>query len=95
MRVEGQFIMQNVRGRRDRHEIITEILESARGGTKKTHIMYKARLSSSQIGGYLDLLIGKGYLESLTVAKRKQVHYLLKTSKSGEELLQTFRKLNV
>lgn len=87
--------MENVRGRRDRHEIITEILESAKGGVKKTHIMYKARLSSSQIDDYLNLLISKGFLESLTIAKRKQVQYLLKTSKSGEEFIHTFRKLDV
>jgi predicted transcriptional regulator len=42
--------------RRDRHDIIAEILKTARDGRKKTSIMYKARLSHSQLKLYLKLL---------------------------------------
>ncbi|MCW3980969.1 MAG: winged helix-turn-helix domain-containing protein [Candidatus Bathyarchaeota archaeon] len=42
--------------RRDRHDIIAEILKTARSGQKKTYIMYKARLSHSQLKLYLNLL---------------------------------------
>ena len=42
--------------RRDRHDIIAEILKTAMGGKRKTFIMYKARLSHSQLKLYLALL---------------------------------------
>ncbi|UCH32910.1 MAG: hypothetical protein JSV05_09605 [Candidatus Bathyarchaeota archaeon] len=42
--------------RRDRHDIIAEILKTATGGKRKTFIMYKARLSHAQLKLYLALL---------------------------------------
>ena len=48
--------------RRDRHDIIVEILKTAKGGEKKTYIMYKARLSHSQLKLYLDLLNQNGMI---------------------------------
>ena len=48
--------------RRDRHDIIAEILKTAMGGKKKTFIMYKARLSHSQLKLYLDLLNQRGMI---------------------------------
>jgi len=44
------------RRRRARHDIIMEILRTAKGGEKKTQIMYKARLSFSQLEQYLNAL---------------------------------------
>ncbi len=48
--------------RRDRHDIIAEILKTAKGGKKKTYIMYKARLSHSQLELYLKLLNRNGMI---------------------------------
>lgn len=48
--------------RRDRHDIIAEILETAKRGEKKTYIMYKARLSHSQLKLYLELLNQNGMI---------------------------------
>jgi len=42
--------------RRGRHGIVVEILKIARNGAKKTNIMYKARLSYSQLEKYLNAL---------------------------------------
>ena len=44
------------RKRRGRHDIIMEILKTAENGVKKTHIMYKARLSFGQLQLYLNAL---------------------------------------
>ena len=56
------FIDESSNRRRDRHEIVAEILKTAREGRIKTHIMYKAKLSYSQINTYLKLLVGNGVL---------------------------------
>lgn len=50
--------------RRDKHEIVLDILKIARGGKRKTHIMYKAKLSYNQLKAYLELLNDRGFLES-------------------------------
>jgi len=50
------------RRRRARHDIIMEILRTAKGGEKKTQIMYKARLSFSQLEQYLNALKKGGFI---------------------------------
>ena len=87
--------MQNMNKRRDRHEIVAEILETARGGAIKTHIMYKAKLSYAQLNEYLPLLVERGFLENLTIMKNRQMKHLLKTSGQGEVFLQNFRLLDL
>lgn len=81
--------------RRDRYEIMAEILENARGGVIKTHIMYKAKLSYAQTNEYLPLLLEKGYLETVTMVRRRRIKTILKTSKQGEEFVRNFRVLKL
>jgi len=69
--------------RRDRHDIVAEILKTAREGRIKTHIMYRAKLSYSQINTYLKLLIEKGFLENNTVKRKRQTVTLYKTTQKG------------
>jgi predicted transcriptional regulator len=87
--------MESVVKRRDRHDIVAEILETARGGTIKTHVMYKARLSYGQISEYIPMLLEKGFLENVTVMKHQQLTRLLKTTEKGEKLLENLRSLNL
>ena len=81
--------------RRDRHDIVAEILETARGGTIKTHIMYKAKLSYAQVSEYLPMLIDKGFLENCTVKRHGQMKLLLKTTEQGERFLENLRSLSL
>lgn len=50
------------RKRRARHDIIMKILKIAKDGEKKTNIMYKARLSFSQLEQYLGALEKAGFI---------------------------------
>ncbi len=50
------------RRRRARHDIIMKILKTAKGGAKKTNIMFKARLSFSQLENYLEALNEAGFI---------------------------------
>jgi len=48
--------------KRARHDIILEILQNAKGGAKKTNIMYKTNLSFSQSEQYLSALKKAGFI---------------------------------
>jgi len=87
--------MGSVTRRRDRHDIVAEILETAIGGAIKTHIMYKAKLSYAQLNEYLPLLIEKGFLENVTVGKAGQKKRILRTSKLGEQFVESFKALDL
>lgn len=80
--------------RRDRHDIVTEILKTAREGKIKTHIMYKAKLSYSQINTYLQLLVEKGFLENNTVVRKRQTITLYKTTPKGVHLIENIEVVN-
>lgn len=86
--------MEAVNKRRDRHDIVAEILKTARGGKIKTHIMYKAKLSYSQINEYLNLLLTKGFLENMTIQRKRQTITMYKTTKKGIDFLDHLEFLN-
>jgi len=50
------------RRRRVRHDIIMEILQNAKSGIMKTHIMSKVGLSFSQLEQYLSALKNAGFI---------------------------------
>ena len=80
--------------RRDRHDIVAEILKTAREGRIKTHIMYKAKLSYSQINAYLQLLVDKGFLENNTVMRKRQTITLYKTTPKGVYFIENIDMVN-
>ena len=80
--------------RRDRHDIVAEILKTAREGRIKTHIMYKAKLSYSQINAYLQLLVDKGFLENNTVIRKRQSITLYKTTPKGVYFIENIDMVN-
>lgn len=80
--------------RRDRHEIIVEILKTAMTGKVKTHIMYKARLSYAQLNEYLPRLVEKGFLENHTIKKKRVDKKIFQTTPKGIKLLENFENLN-
>lgn len=53
------------RRRRDRHEIISDILEYAKTGKLKTRIMQKIRLSYPQLELYLNAMLARGFLRKV------------------------------
>jgi len=76
--------------RRDRHDIVVEILRTAVEGRIKTHIMYKAKLSYAQLNEYLPLLIEKGFLENTSIKHKKVVKRVFKTTAKGLKFLESF-----
>ena len=76
--------------RRDRHDIVEEILKTATEGKIKTHIMYKAKLSYAQLNEYIGLLVEKGFLEPCDVRYKKQDKTMYKTTPRGTQLLKNY-----
>jgi len=50
--------------RRDRHDIVMEILKSAKSGKIKTELMKDVNMSFTQAQQYLGMLLEKGLLET-------------------------------
>jgi predicted transcriptional regulator len=67
--------------RRDRHDIVLEILNKAKTGKKKTDLMKEVGLSFAQTKLYMAILREKGLLEA---SERNQ----LKTTRKGMEMLE-------
>lgn len=79
----------NPRKRRDRLFIIAEILDIAKDGALKTHIMYKGNLSFSQLNTYIKLLLETALLE--IVEKSGKTVY--KTTKKGVEYMENYMEV--
>ena len=60
-------IIETSSKRRDRLVIMAEIIGISKRVSSKTHIMFKANLSFSQLNQYLELLWNTALLEKLTV----------------------------
>ena len=63
-------LIENSSKRRDKLVIMAEIIGIAKKGSSKTHIMFKANLSFSQLNQYIELLSNTALLEKLTVEGR-------------------------
>jgi predicted transcriptional regulator len=77
-------LIQNRPKRRDKLVIMAEIVGIAKNGTSKTHIMFKANLSFSQLNQYLALLSQTSLLEKS--AQNGRVIY--KATQKGLEFME-------
>lgn len=79
--------------RRSRHEIIADILETAKEGVIRARIMDKAKLSSTQFDDYLQFLVERGFLENFPIPRKGRMMFVWKTTKKGTRFLEIFRIL--
>ena len=75
--------------RRDRLEIIAMMLNVARVGVHKTHIMYEAGLSFLQLTEHLSFLIRMGLLE----ASRENGRLIYKTTAKGKRYVKRYEEI--
>ena len=80
---------KNTRKRRDRLNIMAEVLVVTSNGALKTQIMYKANLSFAQLNEYLSFLLEVGLLK--TVKKRERTVY--KTTRKGVKYLESYAEI--
>jgi predicted transcriptional regulator len=75
---------QPLQKRRDKLDIMAQIIDLTKIGALKTQIMYKANLSFSQLKQYLTVLQAMGFLEK-TVVNDKETY---KATEKGTDFLQ-------
>ena len=75
--------------KRNREEIISQILSICMEGTIKTRVVYQANLNFKTVEPYLDLLVKNNLLE-VQHGKKK----LYETTKKGENLLIAMNNVN-
>jgi predicted transcriptional regulator len=81
-----------VNNRRSELNIIAEILDLSKEGTRKTNILYKGNLSYTQIQDYLPFLIDKEVLEEYMIKKKGRRYKYYKTTTKGLNLLESAQK---
>jgi predicted transcriptional regulator len=82
-------VREDPRKRRDRLEIIGEILKAARVGIQKTQIMYHAGLSFAVLTEYLSFLVRLGLLE----ACKKNEKLIYKTTPKGRRYVKRYEEI--
>jgi len=83
--IKGQIGVGGRKGRRNKLEIMVDILSVAIEGAKKTEIVYKANLNFKRAGKYISLLEEKGFIECNG--------WGFKTTEKGKEFLNNYYKM--
>jgi predicted transcriptional regulator len=75
--------------RRDKLQIMAEILEIAADGALKTQIMYKGNLSFTQLNNYLEFMQEIDVLEKVEQNKRD----IYRSTEKGLDFLERYREI--
>lgn len=89
---EGESIKarkQISHGRRSSLDVIADILDVARRGVKKTHLMYNCSMSFAQLEKYLDLILDT----RLLFVEDNGPHPLFRISSKGRRFLDSYNSL--
>jgi predicted transcriptional regulator len=76
--------------RRDRLNILAEILDVATGGKLKTQIMYSVNLSFNQVKEYLSYLTERGFLK-IRIENRKKFY---ETTAKGNLYIKNYKEMS-
>jgi predicted transcriptional regulator len=79
-------------GKRDRIQILAELIASADGATAKTRMMYKSNLDTRALKKYLQYLMDKGFL--VLVVNENDRHCYQPTEK-GRQFLHDYRRVEL
>ena len=82
--------VQSLWDRRDRLNIMAEILELASEGRLKTQIMYGVNLSFSQLKEYLSFLTERGFLK-VQIENRKRIY---ETTAKGIQYIESYMEMS-
>jgi predicted transcriptional regulator len=75
--------------KRNRHTIVSQILDICKKQSNKTRIVYQANLNFNTVNPYLDLLVKNGLIE---IKQGKTILY--ETTDEGIDLLDNFKEID-
>jgi predicted transcriptional regulator len=87
--LERSFL-SGLNNRRSETEILAFILKIAKGGAKKTKILYQANLSGRQLKNYMNFMLETGFLKEKTIPKKGS---LFNTTEKGKTFLFHWMKI--
>ena len=76
-------------GRRSSLDVIADILDTSRGGVKKTHLMYHCNMSFAQLKKYLDLILKARLIQ----VQDDNPHLCFRISGKGRRFLKAYKSL--
>ncbi|MEJ2242030.1 MAG: winged helix-turn-helix domain-containing protein [Candidatus Bathyarchaeota archaeon] len=82
--------LQGLWKRRDRLQLMAEIMEAAKEKQLKTRIMYMVNLSFSQLNEYLEFLTKTGFLRFYSEDKRK----VYETTTKGNQYIKNYIEMS-
>lgn len=82
--------LQGLWKRRDRFQLMAEIMEAAKEKQLKTRIMYMVNLSFSQLNDYLDFLTKTGFLRFYIEDKKK----IYETTTKGNQYIENYIEMS-
>ncbi len=84
---EPAFVTENKLSKRDRIQILLQMLEVANVPTKKTHLMYGGGINYYQLEKHLGLLLQLGMVEEIKLSDGAVVY---RTTERGRQFCQLF-----
>jgi predicted transcriptional regulator len=82
--------LNGLNNRRSEIEILAFILKTARGGVKKTKLLYEVNLSGLQLKKYMGFLTGSGFIRQKKISKKSTMYT---TTQKGILLLYHWIKI--
>lgn len=79
-------------GKRDRMQILAELIAAAEGTTPKTRLMYRSNLDTRALKKYLQYLLERGFLTTaMTDGKRSGY----RPTEKGRQFLEDYRRVEL
>jgi predicted transcriptional regulator len=83
------------RRKRTKYDLLADLLRSAKGGARKTNLMFRANLSFVLLNKYLSFLVENGFLESKdglffpTKAGLRYLHRYARYTRAKDNMLRS------
>lgn len=79
-------------GKRDRMQILAELVAAAEGTTPKTRLMYRSNLDTRALKRYLQYLLDKGFLTIVETEGKRRGY---RPTDKGRQFLEDYKRVEL